>query len=125
MDLSLFEQNYHNDEMEATAYSPRVLLKIISYCYSTEILSSRRMEKACKTNVAVKALTEDSEPDHDTIATFISTNKAAVTWLFTQVAMQRDELELITGEMFALDGCKVSGSSESGNFPIRKDKNNT
>ena len=111
MDLSLFEQNYHNDEMGATAYSPRALLKIICNCYSTGILSSRRMEKAGKTNMAVKALAEDSEPDHDTIATFISTNKAAVAGLFTQVVMQCDELELITGEMFALDGCKLPSNA--------------
>ena len=66
------------------------------------------MEKAGKTNMAVKALAENSEPDHDTIATFISTNKAAVAGLFTQAVMQCDELELITGEMFALDGCKLA-----------------
>jgi len=111
MDLSLFEQNYHNDKMGAAAYSPKVLLKIICYCYSTGILSSRRMEKAGKANITVKALAEDSEPDHDTIATFISTNKAAVIDLFTQVVMQCDELELITGEMFALDGCKLPSNA--------------
>ena len=33
-DLLLFEQNYHNDELGATAYSPKVLLKAILYCYS-------------------------------------------------------------------------------------------
>jgi len=111
MDLSLFEQNYHNDEMGAAAYPPKVLLKIICYCYSTGILSSRRMEKAGKTNIIVKALAEDSEPDHDTIATFISTNRTAVIDLFTQVVMQCDELELITGEMFALDGCKLPSNA--------------
>ena len=111
MDLSLFEQNYHNDEMGATAYSPKVLLKIICYCYSTGILSSRPMEKACKVNITVKTLAENSEPDHDTIATFISRNSEAVNDLFTQVVMQCDELELITGEMFAIDGCKLPSNA--------------
>ena len=53
MDLSLFEQNYHNDERGAAAYPPRVLLKAILYCYSRGILSSRRIEKARKDNVLV------------------------------------------------------------------------
>jgi len=111
MDLPLFEQKYHNDEKGAAAYPPKVLLKIIFYCYSTGMLSSRRMEKAGKANIIVKALAEDGEPDHDTIATFISTNRAAVIDLFTQVVMQCDELELIAGEMFALDGCKLPSNA--------------
>ena len=111
MDLSLFEQNYHNDEIGASAYSPKVLLKIICYCYSKGILSSRQMEKACKTNITVKALAENSEPDHSTIATFISTSSEAVKDLFTQVLMQCDKLELITGEMFAFDGCKLPSNA--------------
>jgi len=48
IDLSIFNQNYHNDEKGAAAYSPTVLLKLIMYCYSLGIISSRRMEAACK-----------------------------------------------------------------------------
>jgi transposase len=111
MDLSLFEQNYHNDEKGAAAYPPRALLKVILYCYSNGILSSRRIEQAGKNNIIVKSLAADNEPDHDTIATFISMNSKAVTDLFTQVVMQCDELELITAEMFALDGCKLPSNA--------------
>jgi hypothetical protein len=48
MDLSLFEEKYKNDEKGADAYSPKALLKIIMYCYSTVIILNRLMEKACK-----------------------------------------------------------------------------
>jgi len=111
MDLSLFEQNYKNDERGAAAYSPRILLKIILYCYSKGILSSRRIEKACKDSIIVKALAEDSEPDHDTIATFVSTNSEAVKDLFTQVLLKCSGLNLITGQMFAIDGCKLPSNA--------------
>jgi transposase len=111
IDISLFEQKYHNDELGAAAYSPRVLLKIILYCYSRGILSSRKMEKTCKDNIIVKALAEDCEPDHDTIATFISTNSEAVEDLFAQVLLQCSQLKLITGEMFAIDGCKLPSNA--------------
>jgi transposase len=110
-DLSLFEQNYHNDGMGATAYQPKVLLKIILYCYFMGILSSRRMERACKTNIIIKALAEDSEPDHDSIAAFIATNREGVIDLFTQVLLQCDELDLITGEMLGFDGCKLPSNA--------------
>jgi transposase len=110
-DMSLFDLNYHNDEKGAAAYSPRVLLKAIFYCYSNGIMSSRRIEKACKNNITVKALAEDSEPDHDTIATFISGNGKAVKGLFTEVLLQCAQLDLITGEMFAEDGCKLPSNA--------------
>jgi len=111
MDLSLFEQNYHNDKMGACAYPPRVLLKIILYSYSKGILSSRRMEKLCKENINAKALAEDCEPDHDTIAVFISANHEAVEELFTQILIQCAKLELITGEMFGIDGVKMPSNA--------------
>jgi len=40
-------------------------------------------------------------------AAFISTNSGAVKDLFAQVLLECRELELITGEMSALDGCKL------------------
>jgi transposase len=111
MDLSLFEQKYHNDETGACAYPPKVLLKIIFYCYSAGILSSRPMEKACRDNITVKALAENCEPDHDTIAAFISANHEAVKDLFTRVLMQCAKLDLIRGEMFGVDGVKVPSNA--------------
>jgi transposase len=110
-DLSLFELRYHNDDRGATAYSPRILLKIILYCYSRGIITSRKIEKACRDNITVKALAQDYEPDHDTIATFISTNDEAVQDLFAQIVLQCAELNLITGEMFAVDGCKLPSNA--------------
>ena len=111
MDLSLFELNYHNDELGACAYSPNILLKVIFFCYSRGIISSRNIERACRDNIIVKALADDFIPDHDTIATFISTNFDAVIDLFTQVLLQCAELGLITGEMFAGDGCKLPSNA--------------
>ena len=71
IDISSFEQKYTNDNLGAAAYSPRVLLKIILYCYSKGIITSRKIEKACRDNIIVKPLAEDCEPDHSTIAEFI------------------------------------------------------
>jgi transposase len=127
MDMSAFEQNYKNDNKGAAAYSPRVLLKAILYCYSMGIISSRAIEKACRENIITKALAEDSEPDHDTIAAFISSNSAAVKDLFAQVLLKCSKLDLITGEMFAIDGCKLPSNASkewSGKLAdLRKKKN--
>ena len=111
MDMTLFEQKYRNDENGAAAYPPRALLKIIIFCYSRGIISSRKIEKMCIENITAKAIGEDFEPDHDTIASFISTNSEAVKDLFVQVLLECAELGLITGEMFAIDGCKLPSNA--------------
>jgi len=121
MDMSLFEEKYNNDEKGAAAYPPRVLLKIILYCYSRGIITSRKIEKACRDSIIVKALAEDCEPDHATIAAFISTNGEAVKDLFGQILTQCAQLNLITKEMFAIDGCKLpSNASKEWSGSIRE-----
>jgi transposase len=110
-DVSLFEQKYNNDIKGAAAYHPKVLLKIILYCYSAGIITSRYIENACQDNITVKALAENTEPDHSTIAAFISSNNEAIKNLFAQILLQCSRLKLITGEMFAIDGCKLSSNA--------------
>jgi hypothetical protein len=65
------------------------------------------MEYACKTTIIVKALAGDAEPDHATIAYFISSQAEAVKKLFSQVLCQCYALGLIGGDLFAIDGCKL------------------
>jgi hypothetical protein len=86
-------------------------LKVILYCYSKGIITSRKIENACRENIIAKALAEDSEPDHATIAAFISANGEAVKDLFAQIVVQCGQLNLITGQMFAIDGCKLPSNA--------------
>jgi transposase len=110
-DLSAFNAAFRNDRLGAPAYPPDVMLKIIFYCYSRGIITSRPIEYACKTNVIVKALARDAEPDHDTIAHFISSQAEAAKGLFAQVLLKCYALGLIGGELFAIDGCKLPSNA--------------
>ena len=58
IDLSAIEARYDNDEVGASAYDPRVLLKIVLLAYSRGIVSSRGMEAACRDNVLFMAICE-------------------------------------------------------------------
>lgn len=51
IDLTAFHARYKNDFEGAPAYDPAVLLKIILLAYSRGIVSSRRIEAACRENV--------------------------------------------------------------------------
>ncbi len=111
LDLSVFESRYRNDEMGAPAFDPAVLLKIVIYAYSRGITSSRRIEQACRENIIFMALSADSQPHFTTIADFISTMDEQIVPLFRNVLLICDELNLIGGDMFAIDGCKLPGNA--------------
>jgi transposase len=110
-DLSAFDANYKNDEAGAAAYPPGILLKVLLFCYSRGILSSRRIADACKYHIICKALAEDMEPEHSVLAAFVSGNKKAISGIFITVLLQCAELGLIGGDLFAIDGCKLPSNA--------------
>lgn len=114
LDLSQFDTRYHNDETGAPAFDPAVLLKIVIYAYSRGITSSRKIEQACRENIIFMALSADTQPHFTTIADFVATMDEQIVPLFRNVLMICAELDLIGGEMFAIDGCKLpSNASKS------------
>ena len=72
LDLSVFNDRFKNDETGATAYDPRILLKIILFGYSRGIISSRKIAQACCEHIIFMALSADTRPHFTTIAGFIS-----------------------------------------------------
>jgi transposase len=121
IDLCEIESHYCNDEVGASAYEPRVLLKIVLLAYSHGIVSSRGMEWACRDNVQFIALSGDSQPDHSTLATFVSSLGEAVAKVFTQVLLICQRQGLIGREMFAIDGVKLPSNASKAKSGKRKD----
>jgi transposase len=124
-DLNIFESKYKNDVTGAPAYNPAVMLKIILYCYSRGVFSSREIEYFCKTNIIVKALSANTIPHFTSIADFVSSMKNEIYPVFLNILMICSELGLIGGDMFALDGCKMSSNAAkelSGTFNDLKKK---
>jgi transposase len=128
IDLSELDSKYKNDLTGAPAYDPRVLLKIILYAYSRGIFSSRRIMELCETNVVAKALSADSVPHFTVIADFITSMKEKISGIFLKILMVCQDMELIGGKLFAIDGCKLpsNASKESsgtfGDLKRRKEK---
>jgi len=111
LDLSLFDERFRNDETGATAYDPRILLKIVLFAYSRGIVSSRKIEQACRENVLFMALSADTRPHFTTIADFVSSMDKEILHLFRDVLLVCDDLGLIGKEMFAIDGCKMPSNA--------------
>ena len=71
-------------------YPPWMMLMLLIYCYANGIISSRRSERATYRDVAVRYLTGDTHPDHDTICTFRRENAAVVKEAFVEVLRQAE-----------------------------------
>ena len=111
VDLAVFASDFKNDETGAPAWDPAIMLKIILYAYSRGIISSRKMAQTCRENVIFMALSADSCPHFTTIANFISCMEEKILPLFRNILLVCSELNLIGGDMFALDGCKLSSNA--------------
>jgi transposase len=111
IDLSVFDRKYKNDLTGASAVPPSVLLKLVFYGYFKGSKSSRKIYELNNNNIIAKALTCDMAIHWTTIADFISGNKEAVEETFTRVLMYCNELGLIGGESFAVDGLRLPSNA--------------
>jgi transposase len=125
MDMSRFDAKFKNDETGCKAYNPKMLLKILLLAYSRGIVHSRKIERECKRNVVFMALSCWQEPDHSTIAAFVSNLKEEIKPLFRDVVLVCEEMKLLGGTEFSLDGCKLPSNASmrwSGTFSKLQEK---
>lgn len=111
LDLSIFNHRYNNDHTGATAYDPRILLKIVLAAYSRGVTTSRQIEQLCRENIIFMALSCDSQPHFTTIADFVSKLSGEIETIFADVLVLCDSMGLIGRQMFAIDGCKISSNA--------------
>lgn len=111
VDTFIFEEDYSNDITGRKAYDPKILLKVVLMAYSRGILTSRKIERACKENVTFMALSCCQQPDHSTIAAFISSMEDRVASIFSNILLVSHEEKLLGGTHFSLDGVKLSSNA--------------
>lgn len=92
-------------------YPPEIMLELLIYCYANGIFSSRRIERATYRDIAVRYLTADTHPDHDTIATFRRENFEAVAECFVGVLELARALKLLKVGTVSVDGTKVKANA--------------
>lgn len=124
-DDSFLAAEFCNDETGRPAYPPKLMLKAILFAYSQGILSSRKIERACKFNIRFMALLCGQGPDHSTIAEFIRKLGGHIEQVFVDVLTVCHEEGLLEGTHFAVDGLKLpTGAAKewSGTFASLKKK---
>jgi transposase len=111
LDMAIFAAKYRNDATGRAASDPKILLRVVWLAYSRGLISSRKIEPACRENVVFIALACGQQPDNSTIAAFVSSMKDEILPLFRDVLLACEEMNLLGGTMFALDGCKLPSNA--------------
>jgi transposase len=93
------------------SYPPELLLGIIVYGYATGVFSSRKLERATYDSVALRFVSANQHPDHDTIAAFRRRFLPQIEALFVQVLRMAREMGVLKLGTVALDGTKIHANA--------------
>jgi transposase len=104
------------------AVEPKILFKVLTYAYSNNIYSSRKIEAACKRDINFMWLLQGSSaPDHSTIARFRREYLAdAIEDLFFQLVQRLHELDEVKFENLFVDGTKIEANANRYTFVWKK-----
>jgi transposase len=92
-------------------YPPKMMLALLIYCYANGIFSSRRIERATYRDVAVRYLTGDTHPDHDTICKFRREHFEAVAQAFLEVLKLARQMGVLKVGTVSVDGTHIAASA--------------
>ena len=92
-------------------YDPDMLVTLLIWAYACGVTSSRRIEAACRTDVAFRVICAGDVPDHVTIARFRASFPGVAQELFTQVLLLCARLGMGAVGTVALDGTKIAASA--------------
>ena len=109
LDLSELERAYGG--RGKAAYHPAVMVALLFYGYATGVFSSRKLEQATYDSVAMRYITADTHPDHDTIAHFRKRFVESLEGLFVQILALAREMGVLRVGTVSLDGTKVKANA--------------
>ncbi len=109
LDLTLLRDAYAGRGCKA--YDPEMLLSLLFYGYATGTFSSRKLELATYESIAVRYITGNSHPDHDTIANFRKRFLAELKPFFIQILTLAHEMNILKVGKISLDGTKIKANA--------------
>ena len=105
------------------AVEPQTMFKIMTYAYSQDIYSTRKIETACHRDINFRwLLAGQSAPDHATISRFRKHYLAdgVIDCLFSQMVLALYDLGEIKFENAFIDGTKIEANANKYTFVWKK-----
>src|SRR5919107_4062541 len=110
-DLSVFYGAYRVDGHGRPAHDPAMMVALLLYGYAIGERSSRRLERRCVEDVAIRVICANQAPDHTTIARFRQRHERALAGLFGEVLALCADAGLVRVGVIAVDGTKVAANA--------------
>lgn len=105
------------------SYKSALFLKIYIYGYLNGIRSSRKLEKECVRNIELQWLCGSLKPNYHSIADFRKNNPQALRNTFKLFVAFLKDIDLVGGEVIAVDGTKSRAhNSKKNNYNDKKIK---
>ena len=101
-------------------YHPADLLKLFIYGYLFRIRSSRALAREAGRNLELIWLLRELKPCFRTIATFRKDNWAALKAVNREFVLMMRELNLVAGEVVAVDGAFFHGDASRGSIKTQR-----
>lgn len=111
VDTKELHARHPNDGVGRPAYDPEMMLALLVYAYCSGIRSSRRIEAACRTDLAFRAICVQLVPSHITIARFRADHEAAIKGVFFDVLSLCARAGLASLGTVAIDGTKIGSDA--------------
>src|SRR5450759_654565 len=104
-----------------SSYSPRMMLKVLTYSYIEKIYTNRRIEKALRENINLMWISGMSTPDYTTIHNFRSKRlKQAVEDIFGSIVEILIDGGYVKAENLFFDGTKIEANANRYSYIWRK-----
>jgi transposase len=111
MDTSAFHARRKTGGAGTAGYDPDMLVTVLVWAYAHGVVSSRRIEELCRTDVAFRLICGGNWPDHCTFARFRGEFGEAAGEFFAQVLVLCARLGMGRVGVVALDGMKIAASA--------------
>ena len=92
-------------------FHPAMLVALLFYGYSTGVFSSRKLEKATYDSIAFRYICANTNPDHDTIASFRKRFLKELEALFVEILVVGEAMGLVKLGTISLDGTKIKANA--------------
>jgi len=92
-------------------FHPAMLVALLFYGYSTGVFSSRKLEKATYDSIAFRYICANTNPDHDTIASFRKRFLKELGALFVEILVVGEAMGLVKLGTISLDGTKIKANA--------------